>query len=199
MSEVRAVIFDADGVSIHPSENFSVQYAKSRGMNPSTLQPFFGEEFNQAMIGQADLRELLEKYKDLWEFEGTVDDLLHEWFETLNLPNNEVVELIKNLKNQGVKCYLATNQEKYRTQYFRDVMFPGLFDQIFSSSEIGAKKSNPEYFRHVLGELALEGFKPKEVAYFDDEQPNVDVARNLGISAFIYESPTQILKLVKVI
>lgn len=35
-----------------------------------------------------------------------------------------------------------------------------------------------------------------EIAYFDDDQKNVDVAKALGIGARLYISPSQIEKLI---
>lgn len=192
MSEVKAVLFDADGVTITPSEPFSVQYANERGFDPATIQPFFSGDFQAAMIGKADLKDLLERHRDTWHWDGDVEELMQRWFNAENHPNTKLVELITNLRKQGLRCYLATNQEKYRTSFIRNTMFPDVFDDVFSSAEIGATKPSEAYFNEILGTLAVDGIKADEVAYFDDSEGNVQAASRLGIKGYVYSDDTDV-------
>ncbi len=127
----RAVLFDADGVTIIPQAPFSVQYAAAHGLDPKVLGTFFDERFGEALIGKRDLKELLEERRALWQLQGSVEDLLKQWFAAENCRNEELVTLIQNARKNGIPCYLATNQEKYRTQFIKETMFPGVFDAIF--------------------------------------------------------------------
>lgn len=54
------------------------------------------------------------------------------------------------------------------------------FDFAYSSHLIGCIKPDPEAFRHVLAEQALEA---AQVVYFDDAESNVETARRCGIDA----------------
>ena len=90
------------------------------------------------------------------------------------------------------------NQEKYRTQYVKEVMFPNTFDIIFSSAEMGFKKPSKEYYLHVLKVLQEQGkvSKPEEVVYFDDSAKNVESAAELGMQSFLYSGSEQIRSLL---
>lgn len=46
-----------------------------------------------------------------------------------------------------------------------------------------AKKDNPEFFTRILDELDLPG---GEIGFVDNEQKNVDVAKEIGIDARLY-------------
>lgn len=186
MNEVKAVLFDADGVTIIPSEPFSMQYARAKNFDPKTIEPFFAGDFQQALIGKADLKELIKEHRDIWHLEGSADDLLSQWFAAENHPNTKLVKLIKQLRKRNLHCYLATNQEKYRTAFIRKVMFPATFDGIFSSAEIGAVKPSRDFFEAVLAKLATQNISARQVAYFDDNERSVEAAKVLGIHGYIY-------------
>lgn len=60
------------------------------------------------------------------------------------------------------------------------------FEKIFISSQLGARKPEAEGFRRVLGEC---GVLPEEAVFFDDFEPNVRGAAELGIRAVLVDSP----------
>jgi putative hydrolase of the HAD superfamily len=62
--------------------------------------------------------------------------------------------------------------------------FRGLFDLALSSHHLGAVKPAPEAFRLAL---AAAGVPPEEILFFDDNQVNVDAARQLGWQAHCVE------------
>jgi FMN phosphatase YigB (HAD superfamily) len=81
-----------------------------------------------------------------------------------------MVQTINNLKKNGIKCFLATNQKKYRTKYMRSNMgFEALFDHVFSSADIGYKKPERKFYEFVLHKIKNEyTIYPCEVLFFDD-------------------------------
>ena len=194
-----AVLFDADGVTITPKDPFSVQYATSHGLDYKTLGSFFDERFGEALIGKRDLKELLEERRDLWKWEGAAEDLMKQWFEAENQRNEGLLVLIKRARLNGMKCYLVTNQEKYRTKYIKEVMFPEVFDGVFSSSELGVKKPDPKYYKYIINDLCSNQVitEPGDLAYFDDEPSNVDSAEQLGIRSYLYTGILQVKNLLQ--
>ena len=192
MQTIKAILFDADGVAVLPAEPFSVQYAQEKGFDPKELSEFFSAGFPKAMIGQADLAELLEEYRDAWHLDGTPEELLTYWCEKENHPNQELVTVIAQLRQNGIKCYLATNQEKHRTAFLRSTMFAGVFDEILSSAEIGAMKPSQEYFDAVIEVLKNDGIAKDEAIYFDDSQKNVDAALRAGIASELFHDVEQV-------
>lgn len=194
MTRPEAVWFDADGVLTLPEDFFSVMYAKSRGLDPESLGSFFRGDFSKAMIGKADLKELVRHHNDVWKWEGDVDELLKLWFSSEDVRNQPLIDLISGLRRSNVLCFLATNQEKYRAAYMKKVMFPGLFDGHFISSELGAQKPEPEYFLRAKNKMKNEHptINLHETYFFDDRQENVDAASKVGLRAFLYESVEQV-------
>lgn len=194
MSEIKAALFDADGVVIMPEKLFSRQYAEKYGLELESFQAFFTGEFSDAITGKADLKDLIRKHNDIWRWERDPQELLDMWFAAENSTDKEILELIAEQRANGLPVYIATNQERYRARYLREIMFPNLFDGLFVSSEIGAVKRDPEYWVAVLGKLTVDvpGIEPGRIVFFDDSQDSIDGATEAGIRAYLYASIDQV-------
>jgi putative hydrolase of the HAD superfamily len=196
MSEYKAAIFDADGVIVIPQKMFSRHYAEQHGLDPESFQVFFTGEFSDAITGKADLKDLIRKHKATWHWDGDPQELLDMWFSAENHTDKAVLDIIKQERAKGLPVYMATNQEKYRAKYLREVMFPNVFDEVFVSSEIGYMKRSPEFWVALLGKLATDipGIKPDEVVFFDDSQDCIDGAKAAGITALLYQGDVNQIK-----
>jgi putative hydrolase of the HAD superfamily len=192
-----AALFDADGVTIIPQDPFSVQYATSRGLDPKVLRSFFDDRFDETLIGKRDLKELLNERRELWQWEGSSEDLLQLWFQAENHRNEALIAVIQQARQNGIQCYLATNQEQYRTMYVKDIMFPRMFDGVFSSSFMGTKKPDPDFYKYILNDLSRSQVitHPNNLVYFDDQSSNVESAKDVGIRAYLYKDVQQVARL----
>jgi len=182
---IKCVIFDADGM-LNLSERFSIQHSRDVGIPRDKFNPFFSGVFQQCLIGKADLKNEIKKHLVEWGWDGNVDTFLQHWFKLENKIDARFPPLIVELRKNGMKCVLATNQEKYRTEYLRDEMgFGTLFDAIFSSAYMGCKKPESAFFEKIFQEIGKEISK-NEVMFWDDDQKNVAGAAHYGFNAFLF-------------
>lgn len=195
---VCCILFDVDGVLTLPEEVFSVMYAKSRGLDIKPFTDFFENEWVNYVTGKKDLKQHITDNPNFWRWTDSPDELLDYWFRSEDMKNEELLSLIEQLREQGAKCYIATEQEKYRTDYMRETMFNGMFDGIFSTCEIGYKKNNPAFFETIISRLKEidESITPSDLLFFDDSQSKVDAATSVGIDARLYISTEQIRSLL---
>jgi putative hydrolase of the HAD superfamily len=95
------------------------------------------------------------------------------------------LRVAQQLRQHGISCYLATNQERYRTEYILNEMgFAARFDGVFSSAYMGYMKPQVEFFHHILHKLAH--IKAGEILFWDDTLENIVVARTIGLHAEHY-------------
>jgi len=106
------------------------------------------------------------------------------------------VELVKNLREQGVCVVIVTQQEKYRTAYLKQNVFSDMYDDFFVSCELGLHKDSKDFWDEVLKRLDVS--LPGEVLYFDDKQSLVTLAKSVGIDAHLYQSVEQVKKLASI-
>ena len=184
MQQFQAVLLDADGVM---NDGKLLSLEEDFGIPSQRLQRFFTEAFPDCLKGKADLKEVIAPYLPQWGWEDTVDELLEYWFKTGSNVHEPVWDIAKQLQAKNIPLYLATNQEKYRTDYMRQHMgYDELFTEIFSSAYIGFTKPSEQFYKHILG--ALSAIPPASLLYWDDATANVEAARALGINAHHFVS-----------
>lgn len=194
---IHHVLFDADGVCIL-SERFSTLLARKKGVSPEVTHKFFSTVFQDCLIGKADLKQVLPPFLKEWGIESTIDIFLDYWFSSENKPNKKLLNHIQALRKEGIKCYLATNQEKYRTEYVKRKMgFGKYFDFIFSSANIGFIKSSVELFQSVHNKIGSPN--KNTVLLVDDTLKNIEAAEAFGFKGILYSNFRNYLKLLKLL
>jgi putative hydrolase of the HAD superfamily len=65
-------------------------------------------------------------------------------------------------------------------------LFPGLFDVVVISAEVGMRKPEERIFLHATG---LLGLTPAECVFIDDLEVNVAAAEEVGMTAVLHADP----------
>jgi len=181
---IKAVIFDADGVIIHRTKYFSKHLHDEFGIPTEKILAFFEGEFLDCLVGKKDLKKILPKYLKEWGLGKSVEGLLEYWFNKEKELDQELIDYISELKNNKIFVYIGTNNEKYRTEHIRsEIGLEKIFHKVYGSGDIGYKKPDHNFFKHILNEEKLE---KREVLFWDDKEENVDAARKFGIRAEVY-------------
>ncbi len=182
---IKHIFFDADGMVVNKTYRFSEILERDHGITTETTGDFFKHEFILAELGKADLKEFLPKYLAKWGWQKSLNEFLEYWFKSENFVEARLVESIKTLRKAGIKCHLATNQEKYRCEYMKKQMGldENLFDRVFSSCDIGYMKPSQEFWSEISSRLGLD---KSEVLVWDDKQKMIDGAKDFGFNAELY-------------
>lgn len=191
----RILLLDTDGVLIPKEKYFSTRYAEEKGIPVQTLLPFFQGEFRRCQAGHCDMKEELAKHIAEWQWTGSVDEFLAYWFASEPDPSTLMLEAVADLRKAGVKCYIATDQERYRAQYlWNTVGLSEHFDGAFFSCDLKANKASLEFWEKTLALLGNP--HPGEVTYFDDEEESVKAAASFGINARIFTDIEEVKEIV---
>ena len=183
---IKVIIFDADGVLL-TGERFSVALAREYGISEEKTRPFFVGPFRDCLVGKADLKEVISPYLIEWGWTKGVDAILEYWFEAYQIVNQELVQYIKGLKQKGILCFLATDNEKYRFAHMLDRFgFSKIFDKTYASPYLGYKKINPNFFLKIFQEL--KNIDKKDILFIDDDIENIVCAKEFGINVELYTS-----------
>lgn len=190
----KIIIFDADGMLIR-SEQFGTYYHRQNKLPKEAMLPFYKGVFRECIVGKADLKKVIVPWLKKWKWRGSVDQFLMEWFRFEDKTDEKMVGLIKDLRKKSIKCYLATNQEKYRTKYMKEEMgFEKIFDGIFSSSEIGYEKPQKEFYEAILKKIDTE---KEKILYTDDNIHNIKEAKKFGLDSYCYQEFEDFLKKIR--
>lgn len=186
--KVEAILFDVDGVLSLHQQPFSKAYAQRHHADYSPFRDFFQGDFQKALIGQADLMQLITAAPELWG-NSNPDTLLQEWFSFEEELNQPILEVVQALRAQGLRCYVATNQERYRGRYIRETMLVNQFDDYFISAFVKAKKPEKAFFEFAINSILqdIPDITPEKTLFIDDSPEHIDGAQQLGINTQLHE------------
>ena len=179
----KAVLWDLDGTLLYTLEDLqdACNYALvkngyrpiSRAETRQRIGNGIGRLFALSVPDGADNEKLPQIRKDFSEYY-----LPHCTDKTV--PYEGIVELVRELKEKGVKNAIVTNKihsavAMISNRYFGDMMDVGLGER-----ENVRRKPDPQ---SVFEALALLNVRPQEACYIGDSDVDVKTARNAGMTA----------------
>lgn len=185
---IKTILFDIDGVLISSvQELFSVKFSREYGVPLEEIMSFIRNEAQLCKIGQADLKSELSKNLTRWNWNTSVEKLLEYWYPNNLDVNQELLHIIDKLRLTGVRCLIASDNERYRAEKLL-VALEGSrhFDNSYFSFQLGTTKADPLFFKKILDSEGIAD--PQTVLLCDDRQRNLDVASTLGIQTHLYKN-----------
>lgn len=114
------------------------------------------------------------------------------WFDMCSGDIPGMLEIIQDLKNQGMGVYGLTNwpAETFAEARRRFKTLASI-DNYVVSSAVRLAKPQPEIFRLLLSKYNL---KPEECVFIDDRVDNVNAAKALGITGIVFPGSADALR-----
>jgi beta-phosphoglucomutase family hydrolase len=187
---IKAVIFDMDGVIVD-SEPIHIEAEKQvllkHGVKITTeeLRTYTGT------TAEFEFNDLIRKY----ELDTTAKTLFDEkevimfrLLEERTEPTKGVIDLIKELKQEGFKLGIATSgHRKLAHYYLRRLGLESFFDTVVCAEDITRSKPDPEIFLKAAQRLGIE---PSECVAIEDAKFGVEAAKRAGMRAVGYRNPS---------
>ena len=136
------------------------------------------EEFEQLLASRIARRDGVQM---------VAEGLLTRMFarSTMAVPMQEAVQAIRTA---GLRTALLSNS--WGMADYPRHLFPGMFDVVVISGEVGMRKPEERIFRHAAGLLGLD---PAECVFIDDIEVNAKAAEAIGMSAILHHDPAATL------
>lgn len=111
----------------------------------------------------------------------SASDLIDYWFANDAGLDLRVLDDLRALRDQGVKVFLATNQENLRAQYlWNELGLRDHADGLITSADLGVAKPDPLFFDRAM--LRTNADRSAHLL-IDDSPPNVKAAQAFGWKA----------------
>jgi putative hydrolase of the HAD superfamily len=102
-------------------------------------------------------------------------------------PNEPMIELMRELRDGGMRMALLTNNVREWEPLWRAKLpdVDEIFEVIVDSGFVGMRKPEPEIYELTLARLG-DGLRAEECLFVDDVEVNCDTAAALGMSVVHY-------------
>ena len=185
---IKAVVFDMFETLVSLFEGrtyFSENIAEDLGVDVLQFQKAWHEIEVDRSRGKYTIKEGLEialKKIDAYSEEKVnlaANKRLDSLEDTFNAIPKESLQLLKDLKSQGIKIGLMTNTfSDERDKIVESPLYP-YFDVALISYEVGMSKPEPEMYQKMIDLLGVE---PDEIFYVGDGGSNeLFAAREMGM------------------
>lgn len=151
---------------------------------PSTIihpQPSLEGQYDSGLI---TTDAFLDALNELLHLEVSRKHAAKAWSNIFE-PNDEVIQVIPELKRRGLRIILASNTNELHCDWFRETYADTLryFDAQICSHEVGCRKPDRRFYEHCL---EAAGCAPEGCIYFDDRFDLVEAACVMGIKGVVY-------------
>lgn len=196
------ILFDVDGVLVqgyHAKPAFSRHWDEQLEADFGIRRADFRDRFIRAVFeshvltGKLSLYEALQAVLPTIGHDGDPQRLIDYWMQRDAVLTPGLLPYVERLHaRNGVRLFLATNQEAVRAGYLMNTLgFGRYFQDIFNSARLGVLKPDPQFFARVE---ALLGHPDDKPTFFDDRENVVEAARLAGWDAHQFDRPEDILK-----
>lgn len=200
VSRIDMVISDFGGVLTTPLAESFMAVQNSVGISPRDFgqalrdltestgtNPLFElecgrineDEFNRSLAGA--LEPIIGHRPDIRHFGLT-------FFEALD-PNVAMIDLIREVRRNGYRTSLLTNNVREWEQMWRSMLpVDELFEAVVDSAFVGCRKPDPRIYEILLARVDLP---PEACLFIDDMEVNCEAAAELGIQAVHFRETAQ--------
>ena len=116
------------------------------------------------------------------------------WVHNLT-PVAGMEKLVADLKKTGAKLYILSNISIGFANTYKEVPWIrklfSLFDGIILSGTVGIAKPGKEIFAYMLKTFEI---KAEESLFIDDNAKNIETAKSLGISGYLFDGDSERLR-----
>lgn len=182
---IRAVLFDYGGVLAEEGfYNGLTELAKEQslyvgGMPEEGMNAAYDSGFVLGYGTAVDFWALLRKRTGL---EGEDDFLTDRIFAGFQI-RHWMIDRVRRLRAKGYVTGILSDQTHWLDELDKRDHFFREFDQIYNSYYLGKGKRDPSLFVDIIKDLKLQ---PAEVIFIDDNEKNVQTAREMGLRAILY-------------
>ncbi|HEY6671213.1 MAG TPA: HAD family phosphatase [Solirubrobacterales bacterium] len=162
--------------------------AMARIQEEDGRHPLF--ELETGRLTEADfLRKLGEALEPALGHRPELHRFSEIYFDALH-PNEPMIDLMREVKEQGHRTALLTNNVREWEPLWRTMLpVDEIFEVVVDSGFVGCRKPDREIYELTLERLG--GTDPKQCLFIDDTNVNCDAARELGMSAVHYRDYEQ--------
>lgn len=181
----KTIIFDLNGVFI-VTPRLSDRFLNDFGVPIDEFMPALQEIMDKVRRPNAvSSYSLWAPYLKKWGISFSESEFLDYWFSGELKENADLVNIARELKSQGYKLIIMSNNFRERAEYYTKhfKFMSELFEKVYYSWQTGFVKPDVRAFQQIFTDFNLQ---PSDCIYFDDSDKNIQLAESLGVQSYIF-------------
>jgi len=194
--EIATIIFDLGGVLVDWKPEYV--YRKVFNNDEEKVQWFLNtictSDWNNEQDSGRTINEAVNsKFEEFPQYENWIRLFYTEWHHMFSGPIKENVALFQQLKaTNNYKIYALTNWSAEKWDIALKLFpFFNNFDGVVVSGQEKTRKPFPEIYNIILKRYHIT---PENAIFIDDNEENVNAAKELKLNGIHYKTHTQLLK-----
>ena len=194
MEKIEAVFFDLGGVLYSLDygtvwESYCANCMKSPEIVKSVL--YADNLFIQYELGKLSSFQYYEEVKKRLSISMSFERFKEVW-NSLIIKRDDMFNLVSELKNY-IKIGVLSNTNEINAEAIKNDL-KGVAEHIIFSFEVGCMKPDQRIYQIVTERVDLT---PEKIMFIDDQQKNVEAAREFGIHSYLYKDKEMLINFFK--
>lgn len=152
----------------------------------STLQQRFtmNEVFCQHERGEISDQQFASQFAQSMGLSLNFTQFSHGWQSIFIAVRQPVIDIMQQLRQSGHRVVILSNTNQLHTDHWlpRYPQIQQAADALYLSQRMGLRKPDPAIYQKLLAD---ERSSARQAVFFDDNQHNIDAARQLGIASIL--------------
>lgn len=184
---IKNIIFDFGNVLLEWNEDKVVSnYSKNKEEKEILKKVIFkSDDWFKLDDGTLGYKEAIEIFKEKLptNLNIEVEEIMNTWYKTMPI-NQEICNLIKELKEKRYKIYALSNTHIPVYEYVKNSEIGKYFDGFLISSIEKMMKPNKEIYDRLFEKFELI---PQECFFIDDSEKNIEASRKCGMDGHVFD------------
>ncbi|MGD8622022.1 MAG: HAD family phosphatase [Anaerolineales bacterium] len=191
---IQALIWDFGGVLLRTEDQAPRRaWEQKLNLQPGELHDlvFHGPASRRATLGKASTEEIWQTLGEQLGLEGEELKKLETNFWAGDVLDRALIDATRALKEYIKTALLSNAWPDLRPYLVDDLKVGDAFDRMVISAEVGTAKPGHQIYHILLDQLGIE---PQDSLFIDDSSENIQVARDLGMHAILFQTREQMLE-----
>lgn len=176
----KIFLFDVGNVIKYPFDFRKFYNLLNVSEDYDSFKSFFQKVCSLAESGKISDDDFFNGIIREYNLDINIDEIKEYYNESNGDYNKEALVLLKRIRDNGNKVYILSNLKKFDYDNFIKDISNEYYDKFYKSYEIGLEKPDKRIYEFVIKDLEVN---PNDILFFDDNENNVNVAKELGIDA----------------
>ncbi len=177
---IKNIVFDLGNVILKDSPSIVLENSKISNENYQIIKNRFFNNWNELDLGNETLKEHFDNCGFDFYVDENIKEILLNYYKYRPF-NNEIIELMNNLKSNKYNIFILSNNNKEAYEYLKKLPIFKSVDGWVVSCDYHITKPNKEIYIKLFQAFNI---RPEECFFIDDKEENVNIAKTLGMKGF---------------